>query len=59
MSDKVMTFEEAVDILQEHNKWRRGEGNIEMVNPKTLGIAIDIIITKIRKERIDNKTNIK
>ena len=38
-----MNIEEAIKILKSHNEWRRdGEG--EMVNPTTLGIAIDLII---------------
>lgn len=38
-----MTLPEAIEILKLHNEWRRG-GDGEMVNPTTLGIAIDLII---------------
>ena len=35
-----MTTEQALQVLQYHNRWRRGE-DIEMTNPKKLGEAID------------------
>lgn len=40
-----MNRQEAIEILRKHNAWRRYDGPIgegpEMVNPKTLGEAID------------------
>ena len=41
-----MTYEEAIKILEQHNKWRR-DSNVpsvhEPVDIKELGIAIDVI----------------
>lgn len=39
-----MTLQEAVTILENHNKWRRGDDTLEMVEPKYLGMAIDLIV---------------
>lgn len=44
-----MTLSEAIKILKEHNEWRRGDDS-EMVNPTTLGIAIDLIIQHCEAE---------
>jgi hypothetical protein len=51
-----MTLKEAHDILKQHNKWRRGDENTDMVDPKVLGEAIDMavnvmsgLLPKIRK----------
>lgn len=39
-----MEIKEAIEILKYHNKWRRCDEEIEMTNPKQLGIAIDVVI---------------
>jgi hypothetical protein len=39
-----MTLKQAIKILKNHNKWRRGCEITPMANPTELGIAIDIII---------------
>ena len=42
-----MTFSEAKEILDRHNKWRRDNhvpNQYEMVNPTELGIAIETAI---------------
>ena len=39
-----MTKQQAIKILKDHNKWRRGDENYEMAQPKELGQAIDLII---------------
>lgn len=38
-----MDIKEAVYILKQHNKWRRG-ADIPMANPTELGKAIDLVI---------------
>ena len=38
-----MTIEEAIELIELHQKWRRG-AEIEMQNPKQIGIAIDILL---------------
>ena len=39
-----MTLQEAVKLLESHNKWRRGDDSLDMAEPKELGIAIELII---------------
>ena len=39
-----MTLRHAVNILEKHNKWRRGDID-DMVDVCELGIAIDIIVS--------------
>ena len=42
-----MTYQEAIEILRQHNTWRRYNGPIadtpEMTNPTLLGEAIDVV----------------
>ena len=44
-----MTLQEAIEILDNHNKWRRGDEIIQMINPTDLGIAIDICLKELKK----------
>lgn len=47
-----MTLEEATDILEKHNVWRRSTSDFPtMSNPTLLGIAIDTILAdmEVRK----------
>lgn len=46
-----MKIKEALKILKHHNDWRRNNSDIdmEMVNPKLLGKAIDTVITFTEK----------
>ena len=46
-----MKIEEAIEILERHNEWRRG-ADIPMAQPSILGEAIDIVI-KSYKEMIN------
>lgn len=39
-----MTLTEAIEILREHNRWRRGAEDVTMADPKELGIAIDTVV---------------
>lgn len=46
--NKKMTIKEAIEILDNHNKWRRDhENKYIMANPKELGISIDIVLNEI------------
>lgn len=47
-----MKKEEAIKILTEGNKWRRGS-EIEMPNPKDLGLAIDYAIKFMQEVKTD------
>ena len=55
-----MKIKKAVEILEYHNKWRRGVyPEKEMVKPNELGIAIDTVVNHIHKEgqtAINNST---
>ena len=40
-----MEIQEAIEILKTHNKWRRGDLNMEfMMDPKDIGLAIDTVV---------------
>jgi nucleoid DNA-binding protein len=44
-----MTLKEAVKILEQHNKWRRGDDIIPMLSPRDVGIAIDAVLAEVKK----------
>lgn len=44
-----MDIQEAVTILERHNRWRRG-ADIEMENPTRLGIAIDEVVEYVKNK---------
>ena len=46
-----MTLQEAVKLLESHNKWRRGDDTLEMAEPKDLGKAIDLIVKHFKTKR--------
>ena len=43
-----MKLKRAIKILEDHNKWRRG-AEIEMQEPKVIGIALDTVISKTKQ----------
>ena len=45
-------IKKAVNILEKHNKWRRGDESIDMENPIVLGKAIDLIIKEMKNRHI-------
>ena len=47
MSDqKYMSKNDAMDILRQHNAWRRDHvGDLPMMNPKKIGEAIDVVVS--------------
>jgi hypothetical protein len=47
-----MTIQEAVALLENHNKWRRGDDTLEMADPKELGIAIDLMVEYFNTKEI-------
>ena len=49
-----MTIEEAVALLKQHNKWRRG-ADIPMTDARKLGTAIDVIVAYYETEKDDLK----
>jgi len=51
-----MTIQKAIEVLEQHNRWRRGDEKIEMAEPKELGIAIEVVV-KFVKKTLKNKTN--
>ncbi len=46
--NEITDVQEALKILEQHNKWRRG-ADIPMENPTVLGNAIDLIIKTFKK----------
>ena len=45
-------IKKAVDILEKHNKWRRGDESLDMENPIILGKAIDLIVKEMKNRHI-------
>lgn len=45
-----MGNETIASYLENYNKWRRGDEEIEMPEPKELGIAIDCAISYLRHD---------
>jgi hypothetical protein len=43
-----MEVQEALKLLEHHNKWRRG-ADIPMLNPTVLGEAIDLIVKTFKE----------
>ena len=43
-----MKIEEAIEILERYNEWRRG-AEIEMANPNELGEAIDLVLLELKR----------
>lgn len=58
-----MTEREALELLQQHNRWRRSDDSVEMANPSELGRAIDeacrVLAEHIEheKEKTNDSTN--
>lgn len=52
-----MELNEVVQILEHHQRWRQG-GEMEMTNPKDLGIAIDIVLKMVKIPIIEPIKNI-
>jgi len=50
-----MTITEAIELLKQHNKWRRGNEKIPMTNPTDLGIAIDTVVKYYKKQTKNEK----
>lgn len=56
-----MDIDKAIEILKQHNEWRRCNdlfSTKKMVNPKELGIAIDVVIEELTNKNKKNETNI-
>ena len=46
-----MEIEKAIEILENHNKWRRNTDDsldLKQANPTELGIAIEIVVKKFK-----------
>lgn len=56
-----MTEREALELLQKHNRWRRGDNSIEMADPRAIGHAIDVacrvLAEHIEKEKTNDSAN--
>ena len=66
-----MTIEEAIEVLELHNQWRKG-AEIPMESPVRIGMAIDLVVCMAKEaiaakqptdiwkqsnEKIQNRTN--
>ncbi|MDA3778801.1 MAG: hypothetical protein PF487_00975 [Bacteroidales bacterium] len=43
-----MYIEKAIEVLEKHNEWRKGDEDIKMAHPTVLGMAIDIIVSNFK-----------
>ena len=43
-----MTIQEAVKILEEYQKWRKGDETIEQLPPKLISETIETILTYLK-----------
>ena len=50
-----MTTETAIHILELYNKWRRADEDMEMPDPKQLGLAIDCSIDTLKQSKQSKK----
>lgn len=48
-----MDIEKAIQVLEEHNKWRRGSDEITMGNATEIGIAIDTVLEAVKEVNTD------
>ena len=46
-----MDAERAIEVLENHNKWRRG-GEIPMQDPQDIGEAVDIAVAVMKARRL-------
>ena len=51
-----MTIQQAIDILDLHNQWRRG-AEITQQSPETIGIAIDLVLTTLKNANNGKQRN--
>lgn len=48
-----MTIDEAIEVLELHNQWRKG-AEIPMETPIRIGMAIDLVVCELKNLRIAN-----
>lgn len=48
-----MTIDEAIEVLELHNQWRKG-AEIPMETPVRIGMAIDLVVRELKNLRIAN-----
>jgi hypothetical protein len=46
-----MTIDEAIEVLELHNQWRKG-AEIPMETPVRIGMAIDLVVCELKNLRI-------
>ena len=46
-----MTIDEAIEVLELHNQWRKG-ADIPMETPVRIGMAIDLVVCELKNLRI-------
>lgn len=50
-----MTLNEAIVIIENHNKWRRGDDTVKPTKPTEYGIAIDILLDAVKEKTTPTK----
>ena len=46
-----MNKQKAIEILEQYNKWRRANEDMDMPDPKEIGKAIDYVINHLKHEK--------
>lgn len=54
-----MTLKEAIKVLSDHNKWRRGSEKVRQHESKDIGEAIDIAVHLLKQMAKDSKKSVK
>ena len=49
-----MELREAIFILKQHNKWRRGSNDTPMINPTSLREAIDVVLNQLEDKNLQS-----
>jgi predicted transcriptional regulator YheO len=44
-----MDLNKAIQVLSDHNKWRRGDDSITQAKPKVVGESIEVILDYVRQ----------
>ena len=47
-----MELKDAILVLEQHNKWRKGDDDTPMINPTALGKAIDIVLKQVKNNDV-------
>tara|TARA_R110000751_G_scaffold43748_2_gene100661 strand:+ start:764 stop:1072 length:309 start_codon:yes stop_codon:yes gene_type:complete len=53
-----MELNKAINTLEIHNRWRRGDGKEPMLNPKEIGNSIDLVVGYFKTNNMKDKVKL-